>query len=140
MAPRPPNPNHPLVQARVRVGLEQGAAARALGVAANTLGRYERGQRRPPRKTLEAMAVLYRCPIDTLYATGSVPRETGAGTTETARRVLLDAASRLSALAADLIREANRPAAPPDPMTLEREARALVEGQVTGSAAKRKAR
>lgn len=76
MAPRPPNPNHPLVRARTRIGYQQKDAASKLGVSPNTLGRYERGDRQPDAALLERMAKLYRVPVDDLLATASVPRET----------------------------------------------------------------
>lgn len=76
MAPRPPNPNHPLVKARERVGYQQKVAADRLGISPNTLGRYERGERRPDSALLERMAQVYRVPIETLLAPASVSRGT----------------------------------------------------------------
>lgn len=76
MAPRPPNPDHPLVKARERVGYQQKVAASLLGISPNTLGRYERGERHPDAGLLERMAETYRVPIEALLTPASVPRET----------------------------------------------------------------
>lgn len=80
MAPKPPNPNSPFVKARRQTGLDQQVAAKKIGIAPNSLGRYERGERAPGHALLVKMAKLYLVDVNDLMPPASVPRDAPAGT------------------------------------------------------------
>lgn len=105
-----------LRKARELAALTQEEAAAQLGMHATQLSRYESGQRQAPVDVVRRAEQLYeQIILEPTQPTG-VSRETpfgqavaGAphGDRNRHRQVLLTTASKLSALAADLIREAN---------------------------------
>jgi transcriptional regulator with XRE-family HTH domain len=131
MAPRPPNPNHPLVKARLRSGYQQKEVAKLVNVPANTLSRYERGDRIPSRSVLERLANLYGVTVEALYNADTVPRETAIsgpiGDASTPRAILLDAAHQLSAMATAFIQQAARIPEAATPLDVGTTARGAIE-------------
>ena len=64
--PRQVNPRR-LRDARTRAGLSQKQAAESIGVARNTLTRYENGTSTPSREIVDQLAVLYARPAEWFY-------------------------------------------------------------------------
>lgn len=99
--------------AREVAGLTQMEAAAKMGTTATQLSRYESGRRQAPLDFIQRAERVYEQIITPRLAAGVVSRETErlkgspSGPGAHHRRVMLDAAVKLSALAAELIREAN---------------------------------
>ena len=86
-------------EARRKAGLTRAQAAHALGLAASTLGRYERDESCPDRRMVGSMALLYGVPPERLGLRPDRPAPAGVD-----RHVWRGAAGRLHP-SADLMAE-----------------------------------
>lgn len=99
--------------ARELAGLTQIEAAAKMGTTATQLSRYESGRRQAPLDFIQKAERVYEQIITPRLSPAVVSRETErlsgspSGPGSHHRKVMLDAAVKLSALAAELIREAN---------------------------------
>lgn len=65
-APRRTGTDSPITRARMAAGMTQGQLAEAIGVHAQDIGRWERGERNPKLASLQRMAAAMGCELTDL--------------------------------------------------------------------------
>lgn len=68
------HPESPIQRERVKAGVSQEDAARALGCEPRTVQRYEAGEQSPTQKMLLIMKDLFKCEIADLFSKDDLPK------------------------------------------------------------------